>query len=155
MVILLLQMHRNFQRVEQYNMFPLLLLTPRCGPFCLYTLRLAYLCLDMHSVSPRWEGAEAAAGAGGAAEPRGWGLPCARDTWDRILSRCKAAERPGRRGQASSTPVEDRVCERKAGGERQIQRLLASQRFTFLPSPVQFLNQFNEIISDNIVLKTI
>lgn len=58
MVILLLQMHRNFRRVEQYNMFSLLLLTPKYGPLCLYTLHLAYLCLDMHNVSPRQGEAE-------------------------------------------------------------------------------------------------
>lgn len=61
MVILLLQIHRNFQRVEQYNLFcflfflllllPLLLLTPKYGTFCLYTLCFAYLCLVMHTVS--------------------------------------------------------------------------------------------------------
>lgn len=58
MVILLLQMHRNFQRVEEYNMFSLLLLTPKYRPLCLYTLHLAYLCLAMHNVLPRQEEAE-------------------------------------------------------------------------------------------------
>lgn len=46
-------------------MFSLLLLTPKYRPFCLYTLRLAYLCLDMHSVSARREEAEITAGAEG------------------------------------------------------------------------------------------
>lgn len=75
MVILLLQMHRNFQRVKQYNMFSLLLLTPKYGPFCLYTLCLAYLCLDMHSISRRWEKTEIMAGAEGAR--RADGIGCA------------------------------------------------------------------------------
>lgn len=39
-------------------MFSLLLLTPKYRPLCLYTLHLAYLCLDMHNVSPRQEEAE-------------------------------------------------------------------------------------------------
>lgn len=65
MVILLLQIHRNFQRVEQYNMFFLLLLTPKYGAFCLYTLCLAYLCLVMHNVSLQREEAEITARAKG------------------------------------------------------------------------------------------
>lgn len=52
----------------------LLLLTPKYGPFCFYTLRLAYLCLDMHSISPRWEKAEIMAGAEGAHRADGTGF---------------------------------------------------------------------------------
>lgn len=52
----------------------LLLLTPKYGPFCLYTLHLAYLCLDMHSVSPRGEEAEITAGAEGARRADGTGF---------------------------------------------------------------------------------
>lgn len=46
-------------------MFFLLLLTPKYGAFCLYTLCLAYLCLVMHNVSLQREEAEITARAKG------------------------------------------------------------------------------------------
>lgn len=39
-------------------MFSLLLLIPKYRPLCLYTLHLAYLCLDMHNFLPREEEVE-------------------------------------------------------------------------------------------------
>lgn len=128
-------MHRNFQRVEQYNMFSLLLLTPKYRPLCLYTLHLAYLCLDRHNVLPQREEAEI--------RTEQSGLPL--DLGDHIPS--------WRKEQRAQLTPERMALQGKVGQD--IQRLWAFQHFILLPSSAQFLSQSNEMISDKIILKTI
>lgn len=100
MVILLLQMHRNFQRVEQYNMFSLLLLAPEYRPFCLYTLRLAYLCLGTRSLPLQREEAGIAAGA---EETRGTGA-AAQATLGSTSPAGATSRDPGGRGSGRRDP---------------------------------------------------